>query len=289
MISLSNVDDRPPNQNNGQVVTDSSGKSLFPIDCNLKIVLMEDGVKRKLPSWMSRVNTTTNTADEAEKRKGVQTSNNLKDETAFLSLPLSSKGTTKQLKRDPSSAHETLDIELKKRKRKKLYQEADETLVQRKKGNSGGKKVKTKREEPSHERSEKIESPSPSKDDGELTVEDLLTIAQEYVIRDENSPKQQLSDEYCDGKTNSNIKGTVSVHNFISRSKDPAQDMLDLFLGPLLKNPVSDDKRINTIEEDKTFVREVKEQLRDNSIATDFVPFTKKKSSLKDKVAMFLD
>lgn len=283
---------------------------------------MEDGVKRKLPPWMSRVNVAGNTVGQAETEKRVRIEKDLEDETASQSLHPNYMIKTKPLKKDTCSRHETLDYEPNDREGMILNQgaeversstEACETLVERKKGNSCGRKFKNKRKGRSHDSSQEIESP-PNEVDGDLTVEDLLTIAQEYVRRDENFEQQQLSDESHDGKTNSAIalsvhdveglpfvpsrihkepympKEEIHVHNSIARTEDPAQDMLDLFLGPLLKKSVSDDRRIKTIEEDRTFVREVKEQLHDNSIAlADLVPLTKKKSSLKDKVAMLFD
>lgn len=93
----------------------------------------------------------------------------------------------------------------------------------------------------------------------------------------------------------------VSVHNSVGTSAgegtvvnpcstgDPAQDMLDLLLGPLLKKPAWEENKIGLIKEDMTFAGDITKQ-RQNNIGTEVVvPLTKKKSSLKDKVAMFLD
>lgn len=93
----------------------------------------------------------------------------------------------------------------------------------------------------------------------------------------------------------------VSVHNSIgtsagegtivnpSRTGDPAQDMLDLLLGPLLRKPAWEENKIGLIKEDLMFAGDIAKQ-RQNNIGTEVVvPLTKKKSSLKDKVAKFLD
>lgn len=73
-----------------------------------------------------------------------------------------------------------------------------------------------------------------------------------------------------------------------SRTGDPAQDMLDLFLGPLLKKPLEEKKQFEFVTENTKYVREFKNQCQ-NDVVEEMVPLTKKKSSLKDKVAVFLD
>lgn len=93
----------------------------------------------------------------------------------------------------------------------------------------------------------------------------------------------------------------VSVHNSVGTSAgegtvvnpcstgDPAQDMLDLLLGPLLKKPAREENKIGLIKEDMTFAVDITKQRQNNIGMEVVVPLTKKKSSLKDKVAMFLD
>ncbi|KAK9115096.1 hypothetical protein Syun_021893 [Stephania yunnanensis] len=68
---------------------------------------------------------------------------------------------------------------------------------------------------------------------------------------------------------------------------DPTQDMLNLFLGPLLLQPQVEERRLESMEEDITSHSELckKEALQEK-----IVPLVaKKKSSLKDKVTLFLD
>lgn len=79
--------------------------------------------------------------------------------------------------------------------------------------------------------------------------------------------------------------GVVST----SRTGDPAQDMLNLFLGPLLKHPLEEEKNTKIMTEDMTFVPKYGKHSRNASIGEEFVTSMKKKSSLKDKVAMLLD
>lgn len=74
-----------------------------------------------------------------------------------------------------------------------------------------------------------------------------------------------------------------------SRTGDPTQDMLDLFLGPLLKKPLEEEKKVEVITDDMVFAHALRKQNQEIVLGDVPVPLTKKKSSLKDKVAMFLD
>lgn len=76
----------------------------------------------------------------------------------------------------------------------------------------------------------------------------------------------------------------------ILQTGDPAQDMLDLLLGPLLKKPKSEE------HETATFAKEhialsytIKPSTTRKEIWKNDAVLTKKKSSLRDKVAMLLD
>lgn len=147
-----------------------------------------------------------------------------------------------------------------------------------------------------------------------LTVEDLLSIAKEYVQadrervevqsssnRDLESEKkllastsvengdilnQKLSTDSAMGSTSRSEQSLVSI----SRTGDPAQDMLDLFLGPLLKKPVEDQNSTKFTTNDIEFRKLSQTQKTDaGQEHTVAAPVMKKKSSLKDKVAMLLD
>lgn len=81
------------------------------------------------------------------------------------------------------------------------------------------------------------------------------------------------------------LENNLSLHK--TTTGDAAQDMLDLFLGPLLKNP-SDTEALK-------FEANIGEELRIGVQSSKQVEsrvgmhVVKKKSSLKDKVAMFLE
>lgn len=87
-----------------------------------------------------------------------------------------------------------------------------------------------------------------------------------------------------------NTESETSAAN-IPQTGDPAQDMLDLLLGPLLKKPKSEE------HETATFAKEhialsyttIKPSTTRKEIWKNDAVLTKKKSSLRDKVAMLLD
>lgn len=70
---------------------------------------------------------------------------------------------------------------------------------------------------------------------------------------------------------------------------DPAHVMLDLFLGRLLRKPSVDEKTREFNKEDSSFARELDIQSQNKIAGELIVPPTKKKSSLKDKVATLLE
>ncbi|XP_022150027.1 uncharacterized protein LOC111018299 isoform X2 [Momordica charantia] len=158
-------------------------------------------------------------------------------------------------------------------------------------------------------------------DDTELTVEDLMVIAKEYVEADEDrAGKHKLYGEpessslnqttsytrnQSDGSFITNNDSEQSSLNFkpavscdstvisdcekvdvgVRRTGDPAKDMLDLFLGPLLKKS-SDNEQSKFVTKDIQFACDLKSQSqsqRHNDNVGEVVSVMKKKSSLKDK------
>ncbi|CAK7326933.1 unnamed protein product [Dovyalis caffra] len=155
-------------------------------------------------------------------------------------------------------------------------------------------------------------------EEAELTVEDLVSIAEEYVEADEDSRRKQASIREC--KLQRQLQTTASSKNDLeeslivpddkhisascettasysstmnlvgeqslistTRAGDPAHDMLDLFLGPLLKKPMEKEKSTEFIAKDMDFTYELKKKSQ-NDVGEEMVPpMVKKKSSLKDK------
>lgn len=95
--------------------------------------------------------------------------------------------------------------------------------------------------------------------------------------------------------TERNIEKSPGVGNFatnIPRTGDTVQDMLDLFIGPLLKKPLAIEQENGAINtESMNITNETDKQDRSRELWREegTLILTKKKSSFKDKVAMFLD
>lgn len=85
----------------------------------------------------------------------------------------------------------------------------------------------------------------------------------------------------------SNVTGASEEIAIIDvRTGDPAQDMLDLFLGPLLKKSPEGNK---PLVKDMKFTYEFERFNQNNVFGEAAEPLMKKKSSLSEKVAKFLD
>ncbi|MED6170024.1 hypothetical protein PIB30_026739 [Stylosanthes scabra] len=152
--------------------------------------------------------------------------------------------------------------------------------------------------------------------DSELTVEDLMTIAEEYVKEHEYKKRQEKPDRQCESKSQFSTKSepstaldscckntkppsssretlhgsarpgeVVTAGNF--KQANPAIEFLELYFGhrPLEK----EEERNSSVVHNLEFTHEVTRQSQDDHVGEEVVPLTKKKSTLKDKVAMFLD
>lgn len=90
-----------------------------------------------------------------------------------------------------------------------------------------------------------------------------------------------------------NKEKSTGVENLATntrRTGDAAQDMLDLFLGPLLKKPPNNEQEIGAGKTESMIItNESIKQATSREMWREEATLTKKKSSLKDKVAMFLD
>ncbi|KAL7001488.1 hypothetical protein U1Q18_002640 [Sarracenia purpurea var. burkii] len=307
----------------------------------------DEGTKRRLPLWMLGVASADQVRKSEQQTKHVN--EHVQQGIAPQSLrpnPESESGTKQIEKGNPLPDGEPSGLEScflakceAKKQRWRLKQEDEacrnsdvhEATARKKRGSRGGKNLQARSRQKQRraeslivENSEKIETLSPDEDDGELTMEDLMSIAKEYTRTDEPLEQQRSSHRGQEGdrqlpaiSLSGNESGRLpnapkssrrspthkeisSVHNSTgtsagggtivnrSRTGDPAQDMLDLFLGPLLKKPDGEENKIELIEKEMLFSCEIVKQ-RQGNIASEVVPLTKKKSSLKDKVAMFLD
>ncbi|KAF6150666.1 hypothetical protein GIB67_020749 [Kingdonia uniflora] len=163
----------------------------------------------------------------------------------------------------------------------------------------------------------------------ELTIDDLVSIAEEYVEADneerrqteattEPEPQKQLPrspafygteseatqssgslQSYTTLKSSSNstitklwereTSGSQDIIRNPVRTGDSTQDMLDLFLGPLLVKPQTEKRKLGDVCETIPLNCEFREPSQSEVLETNMPPVTKKKSSLRDKVAMFFD
>ncbi|XP_059649848.1 uncharacterized protein LOC132295571 [Cornus florida] len=298
-------------------------------------VVPGEGQKRQLPLWMLGVGVT----DQSKENANVNNDNNINkpDANERIASKPSQPKSIKAGKEPPVETDSCLPAtrETKRRKRKlsqSIDGDCDSNICENgmaKKKNVGvrGALVKVsaprkgrKAKSSTVESSEDVDNPSPSDDEGELTVEDLMSIAKEYIETDKDTDQQQLLDrkqeEECQWSATSfstdRLEGSLNVpqcsrklpmpkettftenstkEGIISNpiTGDPTQDMLDLFLGPLLNKPLEEEKKVESIVQDLTFSYELKIHNQNDVLGEELVPLTKKKSSLKDKVAFFLD
>ncbi|ONI32003.1 hypothetical protein PRUPE_1G344100 [Prunus persica] len=231
------------------------------------------------------------------------------------------------------NSHVLVKCEAKRRKRNSNEQDAecDGTFPEKNCNGHGRRKVqesdapkKEKAKGSSCGSDEELEVRTWTDDDVELTVEDLVIIAEEYIRADGNINKEEeASNQECE--SDSRFPEIVSSGNELEDSADaqicnrrsliadtttfkpngslaskgiglnsggtgdPAQDMLDLFLGPLMKKTVEKESESRFLTEDVTFAHEIIRESHSNVVREGIAPIMKKKSSLKDKVAMFLD
>nr|GEV84920.1 hypothetical protein [Tanacetum cinerariifolium] len=300
--------------------------------------------KRRLPSWMVRKPVKVETKDEEEVSVVTEcTKPKAKRVPRVKEECLASDGDsflvkcgTKRKKRQvvDKDVIESRDLEkddiVEKRKRGRVGRTVGERGVSRKKK---GKDCEL-------DNGVEIQGlSSAEEDDDELTMEDMLMIAKEFVENDKSGKGQQQPSEPQRElkKKSSHIFSSITRTSLIAphdtgthqikeaashresventsevtlsdfkTTDDPAQDMLDLFLGPLLNKPVR--KEETSSIEDVVIPREITSQKHtttaypilpghgmgtsqkhDPVISDKPITFAKKKSSLRDVVAMLLE
>lgn len=75
----------------------------------------------------------------------------------------------------------------------------------------------------------------------------------------------------------------------ITQTGNPAQDMLDLLLGPLLRKTIEKEEKSKSSVESVVVTHEFMRQSQNEIVGEEMVPLVKKRNTLKDKVAMLLD
>ncbi|KAJ1694078.1 hypothetical protein LUZ63_010776 [Rhynchospora breviuscula] len=284
--------------------------------------------KRRLPPWMLKQKTETK----------VQSSDaNLKPEEKCEDLIKEKHVKRQQRKRTLEEKNDQYEEEPVKRKqrRKTLNQDPDEFeevegalhKCQTRRRNSRGRRKhemeigeekEGSKDGVKNKRAQKRRSVI-SDDETDLTVDDLVSIAEEYVNADKHKQEQRASATTTENGPAKNAskpllgpsitKGLLKCSTNtpspdfsdyaigenptnVPKSGDPAQEMLDLFLGPLLRKPppvkepaVESVDEVCSISLVKTCDHAV---YREGNAVEETETLAKKKSSLKDKVSMFL-
>ncbi|XP_072957118.1 uncharacterized protein [Typha angustifolia] len=309
------------------------------------------GRKRRLPIWMLK----KNSADEVANSKfGSKRSSHLEEEPKIkVGINSTVRKHSRILREDmevPDKSENLQRCEARQRvgkaTRRDVFQSTinnqhDEGKLRHEDEIDGGEvAVNERAAQKKHNRKSKrrktinMEISSPGRGDNEvdLTVGDMMSIAQEYVNADrekqhkfstiiENQSEPHASSSSASSRIN--LEGPVKAvgsakalsrcttqsrsplmdsegnknkspstelcSTNITRTGDAAQYMLDLFLGPLLNKPPAREEEhdaVDTISMTKTHVIDRKDVHREGWREEE--PLMKKKSSLKDKVALFL-
>lgn len=307
------------------------------------VVVGEAGNKRRLPSWMVQVNAADKVRESGNAdEKRCLSEEQLNTQSAGSKIRPAIKEHDKTLSRDFDTRHESETFQgcqRKKRAPSKLITSCGGAKKKLKKETTGDRKriyenVASERQLGKSKRCQndnvKILSPERSDEEIELTIEDLMTIAKEYVsdarenqyvnpasrestsklntLRSSGSSEaefqangsSQILSKCSANKCSSHLKefegkdkdisGVEYSATNIKRTGDTAQDMLDLFLGPLLRKPPSKERGYGAVESERLLsISNSDKQVGNSLLLNEEVPMVKKKSSLKDKVAMFLE
>ncbi|KAJ4774323.1 hypothetical protein LUZ62_058580 [Rhynchospora pubera] len=294
--------------------------------------------KRRLPPWMLKQKTETKAQSSDANLKPVEKS---EDQIKVKHIKRQQKKRTLEEKNEDQYEDEPVK---RKQRRKILNQDPDEFdevegalhRCQTRQRNSRGRRKhemeigeekEGSKEGVKNKRAQKGRSVI-SDDETDLTVDDLVSIAEEYVNADKHKQEQRASaattengpaknaskslldpgitkgllkcstntprpdsSDYAIGEKNNLTEDTLIPTN-VAKSGDPAQEMLDLFLGPLLRKPPPvKEPTVESVNEvcSTSLVKTCDNAVyREGNAVEETETLVKKKSSLKDKVSMFL-
>ncbi|KAK2635764.1 hypothetical protein Ddye_030556 [Dipteronia dyeriana] len=270
----------------------------------------DEGSRRRLPSWMLGVAQQPGNENET-KKTGTATISTQQHNVSHSNVTNKNrcKRLGRKVRQQPEKEYETKETGASISTQ--LHTEARSNVSNKNGSNRLGRRVGQKR---------KDKRVSDDEKDAELTVQDLLSIAKEYVEADAVTAEVQPSATHFesqnqlmttigiekDSKSAPNSVRTSPTHpTTASRNAtssftgekcllsaattgDPAQDMLDLFLGPLLKKPIQQEKKTEFTANGMVFTNKL-QKLSQSDVREEMVYPMKTKSSLKDKVAMLLD
>ncbi|KAG5240639.1 rRNA biogenesis protein [Salix suchowensis] len=229
-------------------------------------MIMVDESTRRLPNWMLGVSVTADNDNNNAK--------NITDEPG--------------VEEDEANLARNSNFEAKKRKRNQVKDNRElgddtDNDVSKKTSNRRGRKRKAKgkyvkadedsRRKQTPGRECKLQRQLPT------TASSKNDLEESFIVLDDKHMSTSCETTSCSSTMN-----LVSEESLISSSRtgDPAHDMLDLFLGPLLKKPMEKEKRSEFIATDVDFTFELKKKSQCD-FGDEMAPPMKKKSSLKDQ------
>ncbi|KAH9626319.1 hypothetical protein KSS87_012863 [Heliosperma pusillum] len=295
---------------------------------------MNGGGRRQLPSWMLRQCTAEQTSNSEVKKQN--DSEALDAETSQSQKKVQKRKHNSEVPLLENESHVLKKCEAKTRDRKSSHQEADQhdkdpfllkqcktskrkrtdkegndqgydlpksnleaddgSMRKKYRGNTSGRKKKKKTDlsvEDSYDGAVCNED--------ELTVEDLVSIAEEYLSADMEPENLQLNSKTRSEKDPTAQKNDMKPHThnpfstksiltdpLCSGESDPSQDMLDLLLGGFLKKSKEAERKNDAITKNIILDYDVSRRSQNDTVGV-VVPIMKKKASLKDKVAMLLN
>ncbi|KAK3222476.1 hypothetical protein Dsin_009501 [Dipteronia sinensis] len=272
----------------------------------------DEGSRRRLPSWMLGVVQQPGNENENETKATISTQQHNVTHSNVTNKNRSNR-LGRKVCQQPEKEYETKETGTSISTQ--LHKEIRSNVTNKNGSNRLGRRVGQKR---------KDKCVSDDAKDAELTVQDLLSIAKEYVEADAVTAEVQSSTTHFESQNQllttiaveKDSKGSFAAPNNSVRTSlthpttascnsassltgencllsaattgDPAQDMLDLFLGPLLKKPIQQEKKTEFTANDMVFSNKL-QKLSQSDVREEIVYPMKTKSSLKDKVAMLLD
>ncbi|CAL0304293.1 unnamed protein product [Lupinus luteus] len=287
-----------------------------------------EGSKRQLPSWMVQKKVVASHVSNSDNAVEINCDMENGDVAAYDG-DASDKIGGFDRKRKTSKRESNLDAKCEVERGRNLRQQAGsgDDIIQPKKKRANrcrdGVQKSSRRkgqnlEDPRHGSCDVIPVQASSDDDMDLTIEDLMAIAEQYV-KDHNKDQQETLGRRCEPElpipatsesgtaidspcgnkkpsgsarealNNSTLTTTGQlVTTSTSQTDNPAQDMLDLLLGPLLWNLPEKEKNKPTVDS-LEFTDEFTGHSQAELAGEEMPPLMKRRSTLKDKVAMFLD
>ncbi|KAK1552440.1 hypothetical protein Q3G72_017052 [Acer saccharum] len=276
----------------------------------------DEGSRRRLPSWMLGVVQQPGNENENETKKTGTTIISTQQHNVTHSNVKNNNRSNRlgrKVSQQPEKEYETKETDTSISTQ--LHKETRSNVTNKNGSNRLVRRVGQKR---------KDKSVSDDEKDAELTVQDLLSIAKEYVEADAVTDEVQSSTTHFESQNQllttiaieKDSKGSFAAPNNSVRTSpthpttascnsalsltgekcllsaattgDPAQYMLDLFLGPLLKKPIQQEKKTEFTANDMVYSNKL-QKLSQSDVREEIVYPMKTKSSLKDKVAMLLD